>query len=395
MKDQFRSSGGRGCQRERRAASVRSHKPVLPDRQGGYASLWRLATVGIAVLLILGWGNDRAWAQRNQGQSPASAPAGTGAAPPPQASAPARRGQIEVTPPPPGMSFTTHLDYTAIWVGDHFHYMIIVDHSPSYEFVLDTLSKETVNLEPFQVVDLSTRTVSLKNGNRQLYVDLALASYITGKTSEQIPQLTLFYFRRDRKTTSAQEAAAESLTIPGPVIGLRSTLPPEPAGLRDEITLSGWDRSRWWVAGTGFLSLVLLVAGVGWETTQFVRKRRARKGPDRRKAMEGVRNRWAMGVPTDFSSTQTVMEFYDRCYCDLKEYLGYYVETSALGLTSEEIGAEMQRLGTDRGFAEKVTNLLGTLETSRYSANGTASSQEAAEKTAQEVREIFAFGSKG
>ena len=49
----------------------------------------------------------------------------------------------EVPPPPEGMTFTTHLDHTAVWVGDQFHYTIIVDHSAEFEFVLDTLTKET------------------------------------------------------------------------------------------------------------------------------------------------------------------------------------------------------------------------------------------------------------
>jgi len=379
MRDQFRISGGRGRQRKRRAASVRNRNPV-PDRQGGSASLWRMATMGVVVLLALGRGSGRAWAQMQHEQPPKPAPA--------------RRGQPEVPPPPPGMSFATYLDHTAVWVGDQFHYTIAVDHSSNYEFVLDTLNRETVNLEPFQVMGLSTKTSSLKDGNRRLYVDLTLASYATGKTGEQIPQITLFYFRRDQRTTGAQEAAAESLTVPGPVVGLRTTLPPAPEDIRDAITVSGWAPWRWWLAGAGAFSLVVLFVGAGWETVQLVQRRKARQGPDRRKAMEAVRDRWALGVPSDFSNTQTVIEFHDRCDHDVKEYLGYYLETSALGLTCEEIEAEMQRLGTDPAFAEKVVRTLGTLEAVRYSRNGTASSREAAERTAQEVREIFAFSVK-
>ena len=381
MRDQFRSSGGRGSQRGRGAASVRKRNPVS-DRRGGSASLWRWATVGIIVLLTLGRGSSRAWAQRERDQGESQAPAAAG------------KGPVEVVPPPSGMSFTTYLDHTAVWIGDQFHYTIAVDYSPNYEFVLDTLSKETVNLEPFQVIDLSTKTASLKNGNRQLYVDLTLASYTTGKTSEQIPQITLFYFQRDQRTTSAQEAAAESLTVPGPIVGLRTTLSPAPEDIRDSITVSEWAPGRWWLAGAGAFSLVVLLLGAGWETAQLVQRRKTRRGPDRRKAMEVVRDRWAMGVPADFSNAQAVIEFHDRCDHDVKEYVGYYLETSALGLTCEEIEAEMQRLGTDPGFAEKVVRTLGTLEAVRYSRNGTVSSREAAEKTAQEVREIFAFGAK-
>ncbi|MBI4464345.1 MAG: hypothetical protein HY647_06535 [Acidobacteria bacterium] len=379
MRDQLRIRLGLGSRPARRGKLVRSGCRVPKGRLRS-APWSSLATAGIVLVLTLGRASNRAWAQHEQHQPPQSAPA--------------RSRPADAPPPPPGMSYTTYLDHTAVWVGDQFHYTIAVDHSPDYEFVLDTLSKETMNLEPFQVMDLSTRTVPLKGGSRRLYVDLTLADYTTGKASEQIPQISLFYFRRDQRTTSAQEAAAESLTVPGPLVGLRTTLPPSPQDIRDAVTVSGWERSRWWLAGAGVLSLFVLLVGAGWETAQFVKRRKARKGPDRRKAMAAVCDRWATSVPADFSNTEAVIEFYNRCDHDIKEYLGYYLETSALGLTAEEMEGEMQRLGTDAGFAEKVVRTVRSLETARYSRNGTAPTREAAEGIAQEVREIFAFSSK-
>ena len=64
--------------------------------------------------------------------------------------------------------------------------------------------------------------------NQRLVVDLTLASFVTGVAELQIPQLSLFYFRKEGATasTTTESAAAESLTIPGPVIAVRSTLPP-------------------------------------------------------------------------------------------------------------------------------------------------------------------------
>src|SRR6266852_794720 len=44
----------------------------------------------------------------------------------------------------PEMSVTTHLDKTAVWVGDQFHYQIFVDHSPKTQFVLENITKETI-----------------------------------------------------------------------------------------------------------------------------------------------------------------------------------------------------------------------------------------------------------
>jgi len=99
--------------------------------------------------------------------------------------------------PLPELSFTTRLDQTAVWVGDQFHYQIIVDHSPKIQFVLENVNKDTINMDPLRVVDATSRAYTLKNGNQRLFVDLTMANFTTGLAQIQIPQLTLFYFRRE------------------------------------------------------------------------------------------------------------------------------------------------------------------------------------------------------
>ena len=343
---------------------------------------WRLLShpvLGAAVLLFLiGLAGASGWAQGHH-----------------QPAAEERARPREVPPPPEGISFITQLEPTAVWVGDQFHYSIIVNHSPTYEFVLENLTRETVNLDPLHVIDIRKEVTTLKDGHTQIFLDIILTSFATGQESELIPQVTLFFFERNQALTGAAEAAAESLTIPGRVIGLRSTLTPDTNDIRDAITVSGWVRSRWVLAGAGWLAFVILVAGVSWETALFVRKRKGRKGPDRRKAMEAVRARWASSVPSDFSSPETVLGFYTQSYQDVKEYLSYYLETPTLGLTAEELQEEMQRLGTNTEFSQKVVGLLGALDTARYSPNGATPNPEVAHQTAQQVREILAAGSKG
>src|SRR5438876_5480348 len=133
----------------------------------------------------------------------------------------------EFLPPASNITFATRLDRTAVWAGDQFHYLIIVDYPPDYEFVLDNLTKETVNMDPFQVIDVSKNLVVQKDSSRKLFVDLTLASFSTGQSSIQIPQFTLFYLRKGTKTAGLDQADAESLPVPGPVIGMRRTLSPQ------------------------------------------------------------------------------------------------------------------------------------------------------------------------
>lgn len=296
--------------------------------------------------------------------------------------------------PPPEIAFTTRLDRTAVWVGDLFHYVIIVDHSPNIEFVLENLNKETLTMDPLRVIDVAYSSVALKNGQMRLFVDITLTSFAVGAPQQQIPQLTLFYFRKDSTTTGVEQAAAESLTVPGPLLALRSTLPPDPSDLRDAVTVSRWAQSRWVVAGIGWVALVILVTGVGWETATLVRRRKGRRGPDPRKAMAAIHDRWARAVPADFSNPQAVLEFYGRSYQDLKEYLGYLLETPTDGLTAEEMREEMVRRAANPDLTDRAAKVLATCESARYGRNGKEASGDSGRNLAQDMRDIFQMGSR-
>jgi hypothetical protein len=285
------------------------------------------------------------------------------------------------------MKLTTRLDRTAVWVGDQFHYLIMLEYPADYEFVLDNLTKETVNMDPFQVADVSKNIVVQKNNGRKLFVDITLANFSTGE-SQQIPQFTLYYFEKN-KTASVDQAAAESLTVPGPVIGIRSTLMPKPTDIRDAVTLSSWNHPRWIFTALAWVCGALLVAGSGREVALFVKRVKARKGPDRRKAMEAVRVRWTSTVPSEFSDAKTCLNFYDRSCQDMKEYIGYYMDTDAMGLTAEEMQDEMKRYGAKPDFAHKVGKVLELCEKSRYSGNGASADAEMARAVAQDMREIL------
>jgi hypothetical protein len=299
-----------------------------------------------------------------------------------------KKAASEVLPPPPGMKISTHLDRTAVWVGDQFHYLITVSYSPDFEFVIDNITKETVNLDPLQVMDVSKKISTLKDNSRRLDVDLTLASFATAQTSMTIPQYTLYYFRKDKKTTSAEQAAAESLTVPGPVLALRSTLPPDPSDLRDAITITGWDRVRWVLPGIGYACGIVLIIGLALEGVTFIKQRKTRKGPDRRKAMEAVRARWVSSVPSDFSDPKIAESFYSDSYQKLKEFIGYYLEAPTMGLTAEEMDQEMQRLGARPDLTQKVVKILNTCESLRYSENGVAHA-DSARAIAQDMRDIL------
>jgi hypothetical protein len=123
-------------------------------------------------------------------------------------------------------------------------------------------------MDPFQVVDIRTSTVNRVAG-RRLFVDLTLATFEIGTTTMQIPQFTLYYFRKDSKTVGPEQAVAESLTIPETPVDFRSTLPPNPTDLRDAVTVNSWDRNRWVLPVAGWTCAGILLCGSGWNWRCF------------------------------------------------------------------------------------------------------------------------------
>ena len=138
-----------------------------------------------------------------------------------------------------------------------------------------------------------------------------------------------------------------------------------------------------------WVCFAVLVIASGWELALFVKRRKARKGPDRRKAMEAVRARWVSGVPAEFADPKACLSFYDHSYQNLKEYIGYYLDTPTMGLTADEMREEMQRLGAGPDLTQKVAKVLEACETLRYTRDGVSSNMGAAHAVAQDMREIL------
>src|SRR4029434_10163105 len=105
-----------------------------------------------------------------------------GAANPPAKS---RRGKIAVS---------THIDKTAIWVGDTLEYEIRAVHDKDVDLVLDNLKKENLNFAPFVVRDIAIRQRSYGSSKNVSEITLSLATYESGKPDLRIPPFSLYYF---------------------------------------------------------------------------------------------------------------------------------------------------------------------------------------------------------
>ena len=71
-------------------------------------------------------------------------------------------------------------------------------------------------MDPFPVIDVAKTVTPLGNNRNRLVVDVTLASFGLTQTDARIPQLSLYYFRRDQHAGGPEQAAAESLTVLAP-----------------------------------------------------------------------------------------------------------------------------------------------------------------------------------
>ena len=155
------------------------------------------------------------------------------------------------------------------------------------------------------------------------------------------------------------------------------------------VALNSWEGNRWLFPAVAWICGAVLVAGLGRELALFVKRMKARKGPDRRKAMEAVRARWSSNIPSEFRDAKTCSNFYDHSYQSLKEYIGYYLDTPTMGLTAEEMRDEMQRLGANADLAQKVAKVLETCEHLKYARDGVSADTEIAKGVAKDIQEIL------
>jgi hypothetical protein len=83
------------------------------------------------------------------------------------------------------------------------------------------------------------------------------------------------------------------------------------------------------------------------------------------------------------------MEFYGRSYRDVKEYVGYLLETPTEGLLADELRAEMTRLAASPDLTERTAKVLSVCETARYASNSAELNSTSARELADHIWAIF------
>jgi len=271
----------------------------------------------------------------------------------------------------PAITVSTHLDKTAMFVGDTLRYTVKALHDPDVEFVLDQLKKESLNLAPFIVRDISVRQGSFGGAKKFTEVTLLLTTYESGQVELKIPSFVLYYFRRRPVVEKGGDTLAESFSVPVTKVGLRSTLTTDNLKPRDSRDIWQINPQRW------IVPFALGLAGMAFVLIQLARRLWAashEEKPVRRRLSRRARQRMlrdfvrkAQGIGRE--STEDQLRYYGEVSQFVRNYLNESLEIDTSGLTPEEIEGVLIHRGQN-GLSAPVKTVLERCEQVLYSPQG-------------------------
>jgi hypothetical protein len=273
----------------------------------------------------------------------------------------------------PKIAVSTHLDRTAIWVGDTLRYTVRAVHDPDVEVVLDSLKKDGLNLAPFVVRDISVRRDAYGGNKKVTDISLQLATYESGQAEVRIPSFVLYYFIHRPGADKGGDALAQSVSVPATRVGLRSTLVPDARRLRDTREMLPAGPERWMtafalgLAGMAFLGVQTARRFWRAPATEKPRTRRRSRRARGRALHDFLRASESMGR----DSAEDQLRYYGELSRFVREYLGQSLEIDASSMTPDELAGVLESRGKSH-LAAPIKSLLERCEQVLYTRQGAA-----------------------
>lgn len=287
-------------------------------------------------------------------------------------------------------------DRTAIWVGDRFHYTITVVHDSQVRLVTDNLQKSTLNLEPFEVLDLQYRELPAANGRKKLEIDILLTTYETEPREIEIPGFNLFYFVDGATVATGSDRPAETLAVPPIAVVLRGTVPENATSIRDGFSISPVPLrqrvARPLAIAMAILTLLLVTPlffhGKKLHASQELARRRKRAEEELRVAAGRLAAR-----PVD--SEARLAEFYDEANQTLRSYLSAVFPVPTDGKTPRELAKILANGGSSTaafspGTARDLVEVLQACERVRYASDAVAAGRDQHSAVVERLRSLAA-----
>jgi hypothetical protein len=233
------------------------------------------------------------------------------------------------------------------------------------------LKKESLNLAPFVVREVTVRHSAFGGDKKVTEVILLLATYESGQAELRIPSFVLYYFTLKAGSEKGGDTLAESFPVPATRVGLRSTLTADALRPRDSRVLPRAGPERWMTA------LALGLAGMVFLAVQFTRRLWTASSAEKPKTRHLSRRAKARMLQDFLRATQTMgrdsaedqLRFYAEVSRFVREYLGQSLEIDVSSLTPDEVASALKSHGQD-GLGAPVKTLLERCEQVLYTRRG-------------------------
>lgn len=271
-------------------------------------------------------------------------------------------------PAGPAVRVSTHVDRTAVWVGDIVNYVVEFRAAPNVEILTDDLNADRLTIEGLEVLDVSTERDESLADTVIHRVRYRLVTYQVENPELTIAAAPVRFAIREPGQRPEDAAPAGELTVPALTLGLRSTLPASDAEieLRDDRTVRPLP---WLVRVARPLGLILILLSVVpafvWGA-EFVRRAgrawasRPKRPPmrQRRATLESIRTLPVLSIPER-------REAYAQLDAWVRDQLQATTGVTASALTPDEFAGAVTRTPKSMHLPD-VQRLLAECEQAKY-----------------------------
>ncbi|MBI4447295.1 MAG: hypothetical protein HY645_15490 [Acidobacteria bacterium] len=270
-------------------------------------------------------------------------------------------------------SFKREVSQTSLFPGDHFRYVIELYVPAGIRVALEDFDQKSVNFDPFVLKALETSQQEL-NGTSAYRFSYHIVNYEIGDQILEIPGLIFRYEKQG--AAGANGPTTLEMQIPPMMMGVRSTLnmPVEHLQIEDTLPYSIPRKSAWLPLTVGLAGLLLssmpLFALV---RTRMPDWQARRKQLSRRKFMQKCLTSLERLEKSAATNNGHVKEHYKSLEALTQEYIQYFWNVPAAGLTDEELDRKLNLPEITQKQREVLINVVRNGQSCRYApaANGT------------------------
>lgn len=283
-----------------------------------------------------------------------------------------RGDQTEATAPPPEAPLVdvhTHLNRTAVWVGDSIVWTVELTCAPTVDVLADDLSGDKLALVGLELMGSETERTMSGDGTLIYRVHYRLAAYEVAETQLRIAPFKVRYYERRPGQRAEDVATAGEAAVPGALIAWRSTIPSglQSIDLRPERPAEAPPSVLAWARPVGLTLVVMSIAPVVlWGAAKVHQLRRPReRRPTLRASRNHARSALATLVTAETSTEADRRAAYTRLNDVIRQYLSDATGIAAAALTSDEVTARFSGGDTRRALAG-LGDVLAECDDARY-----------------------------